>query len=373
MSHGTISQRAIDVREQFRQGKPGELVFADSNAETRDIINADPQAAQGSVIQVTGATNAKVYTVTINGIDVNFLSGGAATTTTIAEGLSAAINANPTVRGLVNARISAPGFVAVTGNLPGISFTITESDAQLVVSTPVVAATARAIAFGLAVCLTAFAAPGEALGKLPADNGFTAQVDSVTYAALVAGDSAAIEVTHDGVTIIVSVPFNTDNDTTVGDLRTAAIAQLAGFPITVTGATDTIILTADLAGDAFTTVAGADGTLTSNKGRTTSASDCFLGMSVYRFDVQASTVGQVTSAGYGPNEGVVTMTKGRMWVENSQSVTLGDNVYVELDNTSADLGKLFNTSSATRTRLPKAEWMRAGTAGDNIADVRVSL
>jgi len=368
----TISQRVGDVRDQYRQGKPGEWVLTDWESEDRHIINSDPQAVQTDTLTVTGATNAKTYSVIIEGITVSYLSGGAATTATIAQGLSDAINANATVRGLVSAS-PALAVVTVTGLLAGAAFTMTEADPQLTQLTTQTAASALPIAFGLAVCLSGFSDGGEALGKLARDASFTAQLDSVQYAGIIAGDSADISVTYDGSEYQVSAPFNTDNDTTVGDLRTAATTALGSLPVTVGGAADTITITADLAGDCLKTVAGPKGTLTSNRSRATCAADAFLGISRYSFDEAATTVGQSSAPSYPANAGVVVGTKGRIWVENSQSVTLGESVYVELDSSSADVGKLFNTSSATRAKLPKLEWYRSGISGDNIADLRISL
>ena len=368
----TISQRVSDVRSEFRQGKVGELVLADWNSENRHMINSDPQAVQISLLTVTGATNAKTYTALIEGIAISYLSGGAATVTLIAAGLVAAIDANPTVRGLVSAT-NLVGVITITGLTPGVPFTLTESDGQLTTATSQVAAEALDIPFGRAVCLSGFDAGGEPLGKLARDSSFTAQVDSTVFAGLIAGEHAQISIVHDGISHTVIAAFNTNNDTTVGDLRTAVTAQLGALDITISGATDTIILTADTAGDEFISAAGPRGTLTTNRGRATSAALSLLGLAIYSFEAAATTLNQSTAAGYKANEGVSAMTKGRMWVENSQAVTLGDPVYVELDNGSADVGKLFNTNSATRTRLPKLEWYRSGISGDSIADVRVSL
>lgn len=368
----TISQRVADVRGAYRQGKVGERVLTDYQSEDRHVINSDPQAFQITTLTVTGATNAKTYTTTIEGIAISFLSGGAATVTTVADGLVAAINAHPTVRGLV-AATNLAGVITVTGLIAGTAFTLTESDAQLTTAATQAAATALAIGFGLVVCLAAVAVAGEPTGKLARDSSFTAQVDSTTFTALVAGEHAQITIIHDEITTVVIAPFNTNNDTTVGDLRTAATAQLAALDITVSGATDTIILTADTAGDEFVSAAGPRGVLTTTRSRATSAALAFLGLALYSYEAAAAAIAQATAPGYAANEGVSAMTKGRMWVENSQTVSLGDPVYVELDNGSADVGKLFNTNSTTRTRLPKLEWYRAGISGDSIADVRVSL
>lgn len=368
----TISQRASDVRGDYKQGKVGELVLTDWNAEDRSVINSDPQAVQVSIVTCTAATNAKTYSIVIEGVTISFLSGAAATTTTIATGLAAAINADATVRGLV-AATSLVAVVTVTGLLAGTAFVLTEADAQLTTATSTAAASALAIPFGTVVCLSGFDTSGEALGKLARDSSFTAQVDSVTFAGVIAGESADIVVVHDGVSYAISAPFNTNNDTTVGDLRTRATADLGALDITVSGATDTIILTIDTEGDALTTAAGNRGVLTSNRGIATSVADALLGLAIYSFDVEALTVGQSTASSYPANEGASILTKGRMWVENSQTVTLGDTVYVELDATSDDVGKLFNTNTTTRTRLDKLEWFRAGISGDGIADVRVSL
>ena len=59
-----------------------------------------------------------------------------------------------------------------------------------------------------------------------------------------------------------------------------------------------------------------------------------------------------------------------MWVESAESPSKGDPVYVELDGTGSDAGKLYTTDSATRCLLTGATWERDGiNSADGIAAV----
>jgi hypothetical protein len=75
------------------------------------------------------------------------------------------------------------------------------------------------------------------------------------------------------------------------------------------------------------------------------------------------------------NAGMMVMSDGLIWVENSESPTKGDDVYVELNSGSANCGKFFKTSSSTRVRLTGFAWDRAerSTQSDGIAVLKVAI
>jgi hypothetical protein len=70
----------------------------------------------------------------------------------------------------------------------------------------------------------------------------------------------------------------------------------------------------------------------------------------------------------------MALAKGEVWVENTESPTQNDVVYVETDSTSANCGKFYKATSATRLPLPRsvAMWARYSSA-DGMAVLRVNV
>ena len=91
----TISQGFGDARSRARQGVIGDWVYSDPTRRSQWGLNSAPQAAQVSTVTVSGPTNSKVYTITVNGVNVSYTSDASATTTEVAAGLALAVNAEP--------------------------------------------------------------------------------------------------------------------------------------------------------------------------------------------------------------------------------------------------------------------------------------
>lgn len=382
MSHSSISQRANDVRQVPRQAKVGDLVFANHLDRMTTLINVDPQAAQSDTVTVTGATDAKTYTIVIDGRNVSFTSGAGSTTTTIAAGIAAAINADPIVRGRVSAT-SAVAVVTIVALLAGQSYTLTESDAQLTLASVTTAATASAIPFGRMLITDGFIADEvNKQGKLPAAASFTAQVDTLV-AAFVALATYYASVTIDGVEYKGTALADTNAATTMTALAGSLNDNLPANTIVATSPGDDLVLTAEVPGAIFQTGFGAGDegattpamSLTSNKGVATALERAAAGISLYSSDEEVTTVGG-TAIEYPANAGVKALKNGQVWVENSQTPGEGDPVYVET-TAGADVGKFFNTASASRVLLPTsfATWERAARSDstDNIAALRLAL
>jgi hypothetical protein len=128
---------------------------------------------------------------------------------------------------------------------------------------------------------------------------------------------------------------------------------------------ENIVFTAEVVGEEFTVDFGSsdDGAshpafaLSSTKGVATSVNIAAAGLSMHTYDEEITTK-EGTSAQYPANAGVKTLVSEAMCVENSQGVSFGDAVYVELA-TGDDSGKLYNTASATRALLKRARWERS--------------
>lgn len=382
MSHSTISQQADQVRQVPRQAKVGDLVFSDHLDKIVTLINVDPQAKQVDTLTVTGATDDKKYTVTIDGRDVSFTSGTGATTTTIATGLRIAIESDPIVRGRVTAE-SAVAIVTITANLAGQSFTITEDDGQLTTASVTTSATADAIPFGRFLVSDGFITDEvNKQGKLPKSTGFTAQVDTLV-AAFVALATYYVSVTIDGVEFKATALADTNSADTMSALATTLNDNLPANTVVATSPGDDLVLTAEVAGAIFTTGFGAGDegattpamSLTSNKGIATSLERAAAGFSLFASDEEVTTVGG-QAIEYPPNAGVRSLERGNIWLDNSQAPSLGDPVFIETA-VGDDTGKAFNTASATRVLLSNAlaTWQRPerSDSTENIAALRIAL
>lgn len=378
----TISSSATDIRSRFPQGKVGKPVEVNVNDVTRTLINSDPQAVQVTTYTVDSASNSTTYTLTVDGFTASYTSDASATTAEIAAGIKAAIDANPSITGRLTATV-ASNVVTLTGNYPGISFSASDSSGDTTIATTTAAATADAVAFGRLMVTGGYQTDeANELGKLCKAAAFTAQVATITvdYAA---GEVyyISIQMTDGSAPLTVAVAADTDDATTATAIRAALNAIMPANTVLVTGATDQVILTAEVPGKAFITSVGLkSGTIarlalveTTPRSYSTDVNIAARGISLFSYDVEVPTVAG-TEASYPANSGVQVMQKGLVWVSNSQDPTFGADVYVETGVT-ADNGKLFTTSSSTRIRLTGAKWERneRSTQTDNIAAVRVSF
>lgn len=378
----TISTLATDIRSRFPQGKIGKAVYVDTNDVTRTLINSDPQAVQVTTYTVDSASNSTTYTLTVDGFTASYTSDASATTAEIAAGIKAAIDANPSITGRLTASVLS-NVVTLTGNYPGISFTASDSSGDTTIATTTAAATADAVAFGR-LMITGGYQTDEAneLGKLCKAAAFTAQVATITvdYAASEVY-TISIQMTDGSAPLAVSVTADTDDATTATAIRAALNAIMPANTVVVTGATDQVILTAEVPGKGFITSVGLkSGTIarlalveTTPRSYLTDVNIAARGVSMFAYDAEIPTVAG-TEATYAANSGVTVTQKGVVWVASSQDPTFLADVYVETGVT-ADNGKFFTTSSATRIRLVGAKWERneRSTQTDNIAALRVSF
>jgi hypothetical protein len=206
------------------------------------------------------------------------------------------------------------------------------------------------------------------LGVLAKSTALTAQVDTltVTYAA---GERYTVTIEIEGESYSVDVLADTDSNTTATAIRAAINAIMPAVSVIATGATNVVILTAELAGKAFTTGVGlVTGTISrlalvhTTEGKSTDLARAFAGVSTYTYDEQQASV-DTEAAEYSANSGVNVLQKGRVWVQNTESITNGGDVYVELA-AGATAGRFYATASATRVKLPRSilSWRRSDHA-----------
>lgn len=369
----TISIRASDITERVAQAICGMLAESGRNSVIRTYTNYSPAAAQVTTVEITGAS-AQTYTLVINNVTVEVVADGSDTVTTIAAEFVSKINAEPLIRGQVSAS-NAAGVITLTGTSPGVSFTVTESETDIgSPSTTTAAADAAAVGFGLAIMKNGFGSGSidEAgqLGKKVATAAFTAQVDTwaPTY---VASGTLTLGVRYRGIIYSASEIAATDLNATLdalaatlNDLLPANSVVAASTPSTATA----ITLTAEIAGEEFETFwdLGGEGastpvvTFSTNKGIATSLVQALAGVSLYALDEAASTVGS-SDASYPAYAGMKVLEEGRVWVENTETLALGDAVYCDTAT-----AKFSNATGSTKVLIPNYKWIRSSRSSDGL-------
>lgn len=346
-------------------GMPAYGVF-DSSFAFGSLVNKTPQAKQSDSITITAAANSTAYTVTINGVDCTYTSDSSATLAEIADGLAAAINATPSVRAVLSASSNGVSVVTLTSLVSGLSYTLTESSANMTTAVVTANGSADAVSFGTLVVRSGFSGQTH-LGGLAKASLFTAQVDSyaLTYDA---GKSLICKIVVNEQEYFASVTEATDASATAVAMAAAinAVSGLSGY-VSAGSATSNVTLTAAIAGLEFSSSmyvvspSVAIPVKTSNLGMSTSVFRSAVGVAVESKDEEVTSVGG-TAVSYPANRGVKYLQRGEIWVTNSQGVANGDAVYVDLSSSGS--GLFYNTSGTNRVRLPlsKAMWVRAHSA-----------
>lgn len=387
----SFSQGFGDVRARARQGRVGEWALASHLNRTGFGINQDPQAAQVDTITVDTAANSTEYAFTLNGVSITYTSDASATKPEIADGLAAAVNAEPLVRGQVSAASDGVDLVTLTGLEPGEAFTLTESDSNLSTTSVTTADEADPIAFGVGVISQGFRTDeGERLVAAAAEGKFTAQVITVpvSYVASEVIRTKIYEVRGDERHLLAEWDETsaTDQDTTLDAIATALNAALPANSVLVASdpATATqLVFTAEIAGLEFDveveSVGGGASRATITKTNTTGPSPstsvhrALAGVSLYASEEEAATVGGAAGQ-WAANRGVRYAQTGTVWVTSAESPSEGDTVYIELG--ASGTGQFYTSSGADRVALARsaARWERDGlTASDSLAALRLSL
>lgn len=385
----SFSQGFNDVRARARQGIVGEWSMYPGLFATG--MNANPQAAQVSTIKVDTEQNNHKYTVFVNGVGVSFTSDSTGTKAEIADGLAAALNADPIARGVASAVSDGVDTVTLTGTWPGVPFIVITADANLTVATVTAAAAAAAIPFGRAVLDDGIVSDeGERQVKLAVGSAFAKQVKTaeIDYVASAVIGVRVFEVRGEERVLLAEVQHTsaTDQDTTIDALVTLLEARLPANSVEVTAddATATaLVFTSEVDGLEFDVeVFDLGGGATSpdivvsdivGPDAGTSLHRALAGVSMYSENDPTATIGG-TEGQYAPNAGVRFAYSGELWVERPGAVVQGGTVYVGLG--AAEAGKFFATPGTGRVALSKglARWSRDGVnSADGVAALRVTL
>lgn len=389
MTTGAAHQ--VSTQRRMRPAAVGQPVNVGHGEGVDMLLNKDPQAVEIYTLTIDTATDDEDYGVNLTDPvqrSLSIDSGTGSTTTTIAAAIAAAWNADP-IFATYGTAVAAVAVVTITGRVPGIAFTVAEDEnaAKMTLANTQNAAEADAVPFGRAMISLAWEAGyADELGILAKSSALEAQVDSyaITYDAGIE-ISAVIEV--DGETY-ETVPFAmaTDAATVAAALDAAIDAAVPANTVVATSSTNNTIITSELAGRPFrsyvkfgvgaTTAAAAK---TSSEGEVaTDINLALAGISQRSADVEV-TSGAAEVAEYAPNDGVTVRKQGKIWVERESgaSITPKSPVYVELDGTGSDAGKLFTTGSATRALVDSKllRWDRADASDvdSSLAVVSVGL
>lgn len=377
-----IGFKAGDVRSRLGQALLGSWAYADPLNEEIDCVNSDPQAVQVDTITVNTGTNDHEYVFGISASDitVSYTADSSTSTTEVAAGIAAAWN--DSAGGDFAYATANSAVVTLTGNTPGLAYSIDTVDALTTLASVTAAAEADAVEFGRVVIKNSASFvtdSSQRSGVLCKSSKLAAQVDTlaVTYAS---GEVYYVSITIEGETYQVAVAADTDTATTQAAIVTAINAMMPANTVLAAGSSPNVTLTAEVAGKAFKTgiglKSGTAARLTLTHTTATIYTDinrCILGVSLRYGFVESTAVGASTPS-YPANGGVKLGRKGALWVASSQTISDGDAVYVETASGS-NAGKLYNTTGSTRVLLTGARWERdeRSTQSDGLAVVRLAL
>lgn len=364
----TISFRAADVQNLMIPGVIGLLVDADS-AECETIINSDPQALKTYTVVVGTQANSRAYSYTVDGTTVSYTSDASGTKAEICNGLAAAHLVAPGARGQYTATSDGVDTVTLVAVHTDVDTTVATSDAYLTVTNTVAAADAATVPFGRA-CI-----------KLGSSNGYGTDTGSTAYAAKFTAMVQTLTIAYtSGAVYQVDILWRGQwySASTIGatDLAATNAALLANintvmavagtYNVTATsGASTTITLTSDIAGEGFSVKASCTTAASLTLALTTvpvlsDITKCFAGVSVATLDNEVTTV-EGSEAKYAANAGVQVMRKGRIMVASTESPTPLDKVYI-ITTAGSTQGTFTKTQGASTIHLPNARWVINPTA-----------
>lgn len=333
----------------------------DNTGRVITAINSKPQTKQVDTITiddvgVEGATRS----VVINGVTISWVVP--ATPTVGAEAIlaAAAINAEPLVNGQIIAEAAA-AVVTLTARTPGIGWTVNGVGTDMTLANVTSSARAESVPFGRLIVSDGQSAAydqveGQLRGMLAKASFFTPQVDQL---ALTFDDGVlwTVTVTVDGQPYSATITQGTSANASVALMVTALNAVLPPNTVLASGAASPLVLTSELAGQAFESSwsfgTGADTAAvvkTSNAGAATDVNRAAIGVSlatgsVERTDPTGPGQDDGGAAVYPPNY-AMNVNQGRtdVLLENIDAL-INDRVYVRLAANGANtvLGR-FRTS-----------------------------
>ena len=356
---------------------------------TTPIENDGGSAYEVWTVQATGTSAASfdIYPANDTGQKVTISGAAAASATLVATNLKTALEANAVAFGLVSVS-QVTDTLTLTGRDSGVVIVVDNgTNVTLVNATD--AAQAERVPAGVAMMRTGRDDTGNTMkGRRAIYTAFTASTATITYASVAASGSAGVTIEYGGQTETIAVPYNTSNNQTVTDLVAAVEVRMnavfpAGQSVAATNPSGGVmLLTADVAGNAFSAVpvttgtaavvwAGSSGTTPDYTNPTYSLPAAYLGTSMFESGMIESSPGAADPAvPPGGNVRIATGGPGYVSVPYSSSTgpTFGAGAWVDATSSSAGRGQYYFAGSASSKRiplyLPGRGWL-AIASGDN--------
>jgi hypothetical protein len=377
MALTTNSQRS--VRQRRPAGRIGQLSGSMLN-RVEPYLSFDPQAPQISTLTAANFSSGKVYSWNINGVADSYTTvSGDTDTTGAATKIAAKINANPAVRGQVRATSNA-AVVTLTSTYPGLAFTVA-GGSDLAAATTQSAALAAAIPLGRVVLYGASqpSIVNEGYSERLANQSLRRALVGNATARVLHLTPTAVNSTIYGVTVLVggrtySFSYTSDGNATVQEivegLELAFPAAVTALGIVASEDDTKLILTgpAGLQFDAFIFGAGPQVLAVSAAGSNLELQ--IAGITSLDDAMEVATVAG-TSLVYPANKPVSVLEEGELLVESTETIALGDPVFVSLDT--ADAGRCYRVTGTNRTPVfNRLRWQRrAASPSDDLALLRV--
>ena len=342
------------------------------NNDAISLVNSNPQAVEIWTLTVDSATNSKLYTINIANIPVSYTSDASATVNEIAEGLRDAVEAEGAL-GFVDPTVSG-AVLTLTGRQEGLTFDVSESDADLSLVNTQDAARAEPVPFGRLIVRTADASDGTKQGRLVNASDFDGASATLSFTA----DNSQpyhFDITIDGVTY--PVDYTSDGTATAAEIAAGLKADLDAFGLAVTATVDGDDL--DLQADGGVNFVLSDATAGGSGAISIDSYSAFSKPSVYiaaRSDVQVEAAQYNSSGdlvdGYQRNSTMAAARKGRIVVGTEASPSFGDEVYVRVaaDGSNDDIGALSNASGTGLVRIDnlyRMSWYDGAPATSGVA------
>ncbi|MEL6349755.1 MAG: hypothetical protein AAFV53_42015, partial [Myxococcota bacterium] len=183
MSSTSFFQTSRGSRRRMPRAFIGDII-RDVTTLTATGINKEPQSRQVTTVGVPSSPTAGVtYTVEVNGMTSTYLAENPTSQDAVGAGLAAAINANPAIRGTVQASYTG-GTLTLTANWPAVGFVVTlPSPPAAPLTGPVTTAAqkGKAIGFGRVLVTDGYVSDQNLLNVfVPTTSNLKAQVTTLT-------------------------------------------------------------------------------------------------------------------------------------------------------------------------------------------------
>jgi hypothetical protein len=335
----------------------------------RTYVN-DKGSTRKTVDVVPAVVNSHYYEFLVAGIPVYYQAGGSTTAALIRDGLLAHARSLLELEKLATFNPNSTN-VRVRARQQGYDLSITESNAQLSLSTVVAHEASQAIPFGSAIVRRSGGSDKSCmLPTTPTAKVVRISVDAATNSK-VYDFWLSIDLWGD-----VLVSITADGSATQAEIATAIAARVNAMPIPITAAVASstyVDLTADVPGADFS-IYELDDEL-SYTVTTANAKNQLLGVlertpsSVDTFNADANNLGEAA-----PYHDLTVVSKGPMWVPVEQAVTPADPVYFR--HTTGSGGTVLGRwrkdgDSGTADLVPSAAWRSSRDNG--LAMVELNL